>query len=252
MSKKCIYCGSPLPDTASFCSSCARSQIRKRRLRGPMLSRKILWAASVLFLLVLLGGSMLPRLSGAWKTEPPETVEENTTPTVDMDRIRKRTQDWLDKEGTDYSTDLYEYTETTPYGNTVTHMILNTINVCTYYTTDGIFGEEIHFPKVSDIGNLRSLYYERTSENADFFTDDYDLQYKEYYPSGVPLTYVVGYRWKSTEGHVILYDERYKIVEEFDVPDCKAYLDEHRLRKQAVAEEYTKMIESGEIQTLFH
>lgn len=161
-------------------------------------------------------------------------------------------QDCLDENGTNYSTDLYEYTETTPYGNTVTHIILNTINVCTYYTDHGIFGEEIHFPKVSDIGNLRSLYYERTSEDADFFTDDYDLEYKEYYPSGVPLTYVVGYRWKSTEGHIIIYDERYNISDEFDVPDCKAYLDEHRLRRQDVTEEYTKMIESGEIQTLFH
>lgn len=251
MSKKCIYCGSPLPDAASFCPSCAMSQIRKRKLRGPMLSRKVLWVAAGLFLLVLLGLLILPRLSGVWKTETPETITENTAPTVDMDRIRQRTQDWLNEHGTDYSTDLYEYTETTPYGNTVTHVILNTINVCTYYTGDGVFGEEIHFPKVSDIGALRSLYYERTSEDADLLIDGYDLQYREYYYSGVPYTYVVGYKWKSTEGHVILYDERYNVTEEFDVPDCKAYLDEHRLRRQDVAEEYTKMIESGQIPLLF-
>ena len=252
MSKKCIYCGSPLPDDASFCPSCATSQIRKRKLRGPMLSRKVLWAAAGLFLLVLLGLLILPRLSGAWKTETPETIEETPTPTVDMDRIRQRTQDWLNEHGTDYSTDLYEYTETTPYGNTVTHVILNTINVCTYYTTDGIFGEEIRFPKVSGLGNYRSLYFERTSEDADdLLTDGYDLQYREYYYSGVPYTYVVGYKWKSTEGHVILYDERYNVTEEFDVPDCKAYLDEHRLRKQDVVEEYTELIRSGQIQLLY-
>lgn len=254
MSKKCIYCGSPLPDTASFCPSCAKSQIRKRKLRGPMLSRKVLWSAAVLFSLVLLGGLIWLRLSEAWKAETPEMVEENTAPTVDMDRIRQRIQDWLDKNGTDYSTDLYEYTETTPYGNTVTHVILNTIMVCTYYTDHGVFGEEIRFPKVSGYGNYRSLYFERTSEDAegaDPLADGYDLQYKEYYYSGVPYTYVVGHKWKSTEGHVILYDEHYNVTEEFDVPDCKAYLDEHRLRKQDVVEEYIELIRSGQIQLLY-
>lgn len=252
MSKKCIYCGSPLPDAASFCPSCAKSQIRKRKLRGPMLSRKAVRTAAVLFLLVLLGGLALPRLSKAWKTETPETAEENTAPTVDMDRVRQRIQDWLEEKGTDYSTDLYEYTETTSYGNTVTHVILNTIMVCTYYTDDGIFGDEIYFPKVSGMGNLRSLYYERTSEDADLLVEGYDLRYQEYYYSGVPYTYVVGYKWESTEGHVIIYDERYNVTEEFDVPDCKAYLDEHRLRRQDVVEEYTELIRSGQIQLLFH
>lgn len=252
MSKKCIYCGSPLPDTASFCPSCAKSQIRKRKLQGPMLSRKVLWSAAAILLLALLGGLIWPRLSKAWKTETPDVVVENTGPKVDMDRIRQRIQDWLAEHGTDYSTDLFEYTETTPYGNTVTHVILNTITVCTYYTEYGVFGDKIYFPKVSGIGSLRSIYYERTSEDADILAGGYDLHYREYYYSGVPYTYVVGYKWKSTEGHVILYDERYNVTEEFDVPDCKAYLEEHRLRRQDVVEEYTELIKSGQIQLVFH
>lgn len=146
-----------------------------------------------------------------------------------MDRIRQRIRNWLDENATDYGTDLYEYTETTRYGNTVAHVHLNSMNVCTYYTDHGIFGEEIHFPKINDVGNLRSIYSERMSEDAGLLIDGYDITYTEYYSSGVPAVNVGGYKWDSTAGHVTMYDEQHRITDEYDIPDTKAYLEAHRL-----------------------
>ena len=40
MSKKCINCGAELPEDASFCLHCAKSQIEKNEVKPPRLWRK--------------------------------------------------------------------------------------------------------------------------------------------------------------------------------------------------------------------
>lgn len=56
MSKRCIHCGTQLPDAASFCPSCATSQTSRERVYGPRLWRKkLLIMASILALVIIAG-----------------------------------------------------------------------------------------------------------------------------------------------------------------------------------------------------
>lgn len=90
MGKHCIYCGTPLPEEASFCPHCARSQIAKKPMRPPRFRRK----AAVLLAALVLGAGMLylsglrtdrtamplPQETALPQTEPtqPETTTETT------------------------------------------------------------------------------------------------------------------------------------------------------------------------------
>lgn len=254
MSKKCIYCGSPLPDTASFCPSCAKSQIWKRKLQGPMISHRLLFAIAIL-LLVIIAALVLPRIFKQAEPEiPEEAAVDSGGPTVDMDLIRQKIRANLDEKGTDYGTDLFETQETVD-GITVTHVFLNAQNICTYYTEDNVFVEAVrYYPRNSarSIGSMRAEYRENLAEAASFWDQTYDIEYTEFYPSGVPSLHIGGHKWDSTEGIVKAYDEQYKVIGEYEIPDTKAYLDTHRLRWQDVAQEYTEQIEAGEIPRAYH
>ena len=75
MGKHCIYCGTPLPEEASFCPHCARSQIAKKPMRPPRFRRR---AAAVLAVLVLgMGLLCLTR----WKmNQMDRTLSQETLP----------------------------------------------------------------------------------------------------------------------------------------------------------------------------
>lgn len=74
MGKHCIYCGTPLPEKASFCPHCARSQIAKKPMRPPRFRRK----AAVLLAALVLGLGVLylfhPRTNQAAAPLPQETT----------------------------------------------------------------------------------------------------------------------------------------------------------------------------------
>lgn len=55
MDHKCVYCGAPLPDGASFCHCCARSQLRKKPMDPPRRPRVrgALYAAAACAVLLL-------------------------------------------------------------------------------------------------------------------------------------------------------------------------------------------------------
>ncbi len=57
MSKKCKNCNAELPEDASFCPHCAKSQIERTEVRGPRLWRKKTWY--VLLCVVVLAGAVL-------------------------------------------------------------------------------------------------------------------------------------------------------------------------------------------------
>lgn len=56
MSKKCIKCGQPLPDNASFCPHCTAVQKEKQEIKAPKRWRKAAFgAAAVVVLLAAVG-----------------------------------------------------------------------------------------------------------------------------------------------------------------------------------------------------
>lgn len=59
MSKQCIFCGTQLPDAASFCPSCAKSQTQRETVHGPRLWRKKALIAGAVTLLLLVGALIL-------------------------------------------------------------------------------------------------------------------------------------------------------------------------------------------------
>ena len=56
MSKKCVKCGQPLPDNASFCPHCTAVQTEKQEIKTPRKwKKKALAAVSVLVILAVIG-----------------------------------------------------------------------------------------------------------------------------------------------------------------------------------------------------
>ncbi len=90
--KKCIHCGSPLPDEASFCHKCAKSQIEKQRPLPPKSGKKkmlralfaLVLAVAVIFSLMLIAPKSSDSPSEptpAPSTEPTPTPTPEPTPT---------------------------------------------------------------------------------------------------------------------------------------------------------------------------
>ena len=58
MSKKCIKCGQPLPDNASFCPHCTAVQKEKQEIKAPKRWRKAAFgAAAVVVFLAAVGAA---------------------------------------------------------------------------------------------------------------------------------------------------------------------------------------------------
>ena len=52
MSKKCIKCGQPLPDNASFCPHCTAVQKEKQEIKAPKRWRKAAFGATAVVVLL--------------------------------------------------------------------------------------------------------------------------------------------------------------------------------------------------------
>ena len=60
MSKKCIKCGQPLPDNASFCPHCTAVQKEKQEIKAPKRWRKAAFGAAAVVVLLAAVGAAFP------------------------------------------------------------------------------------------------------------------------------------------------------------------------------------------------
>ena len=230
MGKHCIYCGTPLPEEASFCPHCARSQIAKKPMRPPRFRRK----AAVLLAALVLGAGMLylsglrtnptatplPQETAQPQIEPtqPETTMETTmaaTPPAEPLPPRLEVQEDTEKDSNNCTVRTTTVKVYVQAGNSATQNRLAASYRLRTVTQspNGYTMEELYLPS----GTRFCAYTE---------ADHGYLEYTEFYENGQMSDHIIAFN--GTDAEEFIYEPDGTRIGYNRVTDGPAYIAEKR------------------------